>query len=83
MPKGLLSRVQGWHVKFDLFTIILILVLRHDDFYLKLPNLNMRQIFVEYFNELHRIDVSTKYAEMMQGFIDLIVADSRGGKPLG
>jgi hypothetical protein len=45
---------------------------RHDDFYLKLPNLNMRQIFVEYFNELHRIDVSTKYAEMMQGFIDTL-----------
>jgi hypothetical protein len=45
---------------------------RHDDFYLKLPNLNMRQIFVEYFNELHRIDVSTQYAEMMQGFIDTL-----------
>ncbi|MBF0204121.1 MAG: AAA family ATPase [Desulfamplus sp.] len=45
---------------------------RYDDFYLKLPNLNMRQIFVEYFNELHRIDVSTKYAEMMQGFIDTL-----------
>jgi len=43
---------------------------RHDDFYLKLPNLNMRQIFVEYFNEIHRIDVSTKYAEMMQGFVN-------------
>jgi hypothetical protein len=24
---------------------------RQDDFYLKLPNLNMQQIFVEYFNE--------------------------------
>ena len=45
---------------------------RYDDFYLKLPNLNMRQIFVEYFNELHRIDVSTQYAEMMQGFIDTL-----------
>ncbi len=43
---------------------------RKDDFYLKLPNLNMRQIFVEYFNELHRIDVSTKYAEMMQDFVN-------------
>ncbi|MBF0211852.1 MAG: AAA family ATPase, partial [Desulfamplus sp.] len=32
----------------------------HDKFYLKLPNLNMRQIFVEYFNEIHNIDVSTK-----------------------
>ncbi|QTA80088.1 AAA ATPase-like domain-containing protein [Desulfonema limicola] len=36
---------------------------RHDEFYLKLPNLNMREIFVEYFNEIHRIDVSTKYAD--------------------
>jgi hypothetical protein len=43
---------------------------RHDNFYLRLPNLNMRQIFVEYFNEIHRIDVSTKYAEMMQGFVN-------------
>lgn len=31
---------------------------RQDDFYLKLPNLNMREIFTEYFNEIHRIDVS-------------------------
>lgn len=43
---------------------------RKDDFYLELPNLNMRRIFVEYFNELHRIDVSTKYAEMMQDFVN-------------
>ncbi|MCP4110173.1 MAG: AAA family ATPase [Desulfobacteraceae bacterium] len=43
---------------------------KQDDFYLRLPNLNMRQIFVEYFNEIHRIDVSTKYAEMMQGFVN-------------
>jgi len=43
---------------------------RQDEFYLRLPNLNMRKIFVEYFNELHRIDVSTKYAEMMQGFVN-------------
>jgi len=42
---------------------------RKDDFYLKLPNLNMQQIFAEYFNEIHRIDVSTKYAEMMQNFV--------------
>lgn len=33
---------------------------RYDDFYLQLPNLNMRQIMVEYFNELHHIDVSTR-----------------------
>jgi len=41
-----------------------------DDFYLKLPNLNMQQIFVEYFNEIHHIDVSTHYAPMMQRFVN-------------
>jgi len=41
-----------------------------DDFYLKLPNLNMQQIFVEYFNEIHHIDVSTRYASMMQRFVN-------------
>jgi hypothetical protein len=40
-----------------------------DRFTMKLPNLNMRQIFVEYFNELHQIDVSTRYAEIMETFI--------------
>ncbi len=43
---------------------------RKDDFSLALPNLNMRRIFVEYFNELHRIDVSTRYTEIMQGFVN-------------
>ncbi len=43
---------------------------RQDRFFLKLPNLNMRQIFVEYFNELHHIDVSTKYGYMMQDFVN-------------
>ncbi len=42
---------------------------KQDDFFMTLPNLNMRQIFVEYFNELHHIDVSTKYADMMQSFV--------------
>jgi hypothetical protein len=41
-----------------------------DRFYLRLPNLNLRQIFIEYFNELNRIDVSTRYAEIMQSFIN-------------
>jgi hypothetical protein len=40
-----------------------------DRFTMKLPNLNMRQIFVEYFNELHQIDVSTRYTKIMQAFI--------------
>lgn len=43
---------------------------KEDDFNLCLPNLNMRQIFVEYFNELHQIDVSTRYSEMMQAFVN-------------
>lgn len=41
-----------------------------DKFFLKLPNLNLRQIFIEYFNELHQIDVSTRYSELMQAFVN-------------
>jgi len=40
-----------------------------DRFTMKLPNLNIRQIFVEYFNELHQIDVSTRYTGIMETFI--------------
>jgi len=43
---------------------------KQSDFALTLPNMNMRTIFVSYFNELHKIDVSTQYMEMMQHFID-------------
>ncbi|MEM7128514.1 MAG: AAA family ATPase [Chloroflexota bacterium] len=43
---------------------------RRDHFYMQLPNLNMRQIFAEYFNELHEIDTATRYGEMMQRFVD-------------
>ena len=46
------------------------LLTRQDDFYLRLPNLNMRQIFIEYFNEIHHIDVSTRYTEVMQAFVN-------------
>ncbi len=42
---------------------------KQDPFVMRLPNLNMRKIFVEYFNELYHIDVSTKYADMMRGFV--------------
>lgn len=45
------------------------LLTRHDPFSLRLPNLNMRSIIVEYFNELSHIDVSTRYREMMQQFV--------------
>ncbi len=43
---------------------------KRDDQYMCLPNLNMRSIFVDYFNEINKIDVSTKYAELMAGFIN-------------
>ena len=43
---------------------------KKDKFRLKLPNLNMRQIFVEYFNELHNINVSSGYSDMMRNFIN-------------
>lgn len=41
---------------------------QHDRYFLKLPNLNMHQIFTEYFNELYGIDVSTRYSELMRTF---------------
>jgi hypothetical protein len=43
---------------------------RLDDFSLTLPNVNMRQIFAQYFNELNHIDVETRYAEIMSAFIN-------------
>ncbi|ETW95131.1 MAG: ATPase AAA [Candidatus Entotheonella factor] len=46
------------------------LLTRQDRFMMRLPNLNMRQIVIEYFNELHHIDVSTRYAEIMQRFVN-------------
>lgn len=42
---------------------------RKDEFLLELPNLSMRKIFTEYYNEILHIDVSTRYASMMQNFI--------------
>lgn len=42
---------------------------KQDQFSMKLPNGNMRKIFTEYFNELHHIDVSTLYADMMRRFV--------------
>jgi len=40
--------------------------------YLGLPNTNMRKIFTEYFNELYRLDVSSKYAEVMIHFAETL-----------
>lgn len=42
---------------------------KDDQFRLKFPNMNIRKIFAEYFNELWHIDVSTKYEGMMRCFI--------------
>ncbi len=43
---------------------------RADEFSMRLPNLNMRTIFTEYFNELHEVQVLPDYAETMRGFLD-------------
>lgn len=43
---------------------------RKDAFHLQLPNLNMRQIFTQYFNDIHRIDVSTRYTDFMAAFVE-------------
>ncbi|MEZ4864362.1 MAG: AAA family ATPase [Caldilineaceae bacterium] len=43
---------------------------QQDSFYLCLPNGSMREIFVEYFNQLYEIDVSTRYAALMQAFVN-------------
>ncbi|MFZ4655915.1 MAG: AAA family ATPase [Caldilineaceae bacterium] len=43
---------------------------RLDNFALTLPNVNMRQIFAQYFDELHHIDVETRYSAIMTAFIN-------------
>lgn len=43
---------------------------RVDNFSLALPNVNLQQIFAEYFNELHQIDVQTRYSVIMTTFIN-------------
>jgi hypothetical protein len=55
---------------YPIFFFYLGMLTRENRFMMKLPNLNMRRIFVEYFNELHRIDVSTGYSDMMQRFVN-------------
>ncbi len=42
---------------------------KYDEQYMFLPNQNMKSIFADYFNDIYKIDVSTKYAELMAGFI--------------
>jgi len=45
------------------------LLTRHDYFQLRLPNLTIREIFVEYFNEIHQIKRSDNYTPIMQQFL--------------
>jgi len=45
------------------------LLTKHDDFRLKLPNLSMRTIMVEYFNELNHIDITTAYSSVLEDFL--------------
>lgn len=43
---------------------------KYDEFGLKLPNISMKEIVVEYFNELFQIDLGKeKYEEMMRSFV--------------
>ena len=43
---------------------------KEDEQYMCLPNLNMKSIFTDYFNDIHKIDVTTNYAEIMRSFIE-------------
>lgn len=42
---------------------------RQDNFYLSFPNLNIHQIFLEYFNEFYHLDTTNPYAKIMQSFL--------------
>jgi len=42
---------------------------RQDDYTLRLPNLNIREMFAGYFNELYRIEDSPNYEHAMRAFI--------------
>ena len=41
---------------------------KKDEFRLTLPNLSMKTIIVEYFNELNHIDITTDYVTVMEAF---------------
>ena len=43
---------------------------RQTNYTMVLPNQNMKEIFVEYFNILNKIDVGTLYTEMMSSFAE-------------
>ncbi len=55
---------------FPLSFFYLGMLTRYNDFRMRLPNLNMRTLFIEYFNELHHITVSSGYEDMMEGFVN-------------
>ncbi|MEM7538461.1 MAG: AAA family ATPase [Chloroflexota bacterium] len=44
------------------------LLTRQDHFYLTSPNLNMYEIFIEYFNERHKINTTDPFIKPMQAF---------------
>lgn len=56
---------------------------KQDSRYMCLPNLNMRSIFVDYFNDIYKIDVSTKYAELISGFVNQPAQNLRKGMEKG
>ncbi len=43
---------------------------REDDYFMRLPNQNMKDIFTEYFNQIHHVDTGTLYSEMMAAFAE-------------
>lgn len=43
---------------------------KKDQFSLTLPNMNMKKIFAQYFNELFHIDSSSQYEQMIRSFIE-------------
>jgi len=45
------------------------LLTRQDNFYLSFPNLNMHNIFIEYFNEFYHLDTTNSFARAMQNFL--------------
>jgi len=49
---------------------------RRDDFFMCLPNLNMKTIFSDYFNEIHKVNTGTLYGEMMSSFAQLATVKS-------
>ncbi|MEM7532073.1 MAG: AAA family ATPase [Chloroflexota bacterium] len=45
------------------------LLTRQDDFSLSFPNLNMYQVFLEYFNDYNKLDMTNPYKEALMAFV--------------